>query len=298
MNYSLLRESRVVVLYEGRTYEFDAHANVSAGIEYQEYKVNRKTLHKRRNYPYSKVTAKNPASISLALNLTDNRLETKFFEWLGMGKLSEIFYLPEVSPLEPIFFEVYIITPGSILFTTSCFVSAIDFTLEKDVPLLNIAIEGANCQEVYNYPEPGSISQGNIVTFSPLRVNINNNEMPAVNGAGLSFQQQCEWREQRTIHDIGKIYTHKRAYVSEMNASATVNFNLVKHFSNAYVLNSEPEYDVPVTIFNKHICITFPNARITKRLSVADIYQISYDIIPMESSVDPVAIQFYGENKK
>lgn len=297
MRYSLLRESRVVIHYEGRAYEFDALSNVSAGIDYQEYKTTRKTLHKRRNYPLSKVVSKNPSDISLAVNLTDNQLEINFFRWLGLKEYgTHIMYLPDVSELTPVVFDMYIITKGSILRCKHCFVSAVDFTLEKAVPLLNIAIEGADVVEAYDYPDTGSLMQGNILTYSPLRVNINNNEMPALIGAGISFQQQCNWREQRTIHDIGKIYTHKTAIVSEMNASATINFNFANRFNRSTIIEDVPLYNIPVSLFNRHMSINFPNSKITKRLSVADVYSISFDVIPLEESEEPVTIQFFGEN--
>lgn len=297
MHYSLLRESRVVIQYEGRAYEFDALSNVNAGIDYQEYKTTRKTLHKRRNYPLSKVVSKNPSNISLAVNLTDNQLEINFFRWLGLQEYADsILFLPDTSELTPIMFDMYIITKGSILSCKNCFVSAVDFTLEKAVPLLNIAIEGADVSEVFDYPTAGSLLQGNILKYSPLRVSINNNEMPALIGAGISFQQQCNWREQRTIHDIGRIYTHKTAIVSEMNVSAAINFNLAHVSSRSTLITDAPAYNVPVVLFNRYITINFPNSKITKRLSVTDVYSVSYDVIPLEESEEPVTIQFFGEN--
>lgn len=296
MQYSLLRESRVVVIHDGRAYEFDALSNVSASIDYTEYKSNRKTLHKKRNYPLSKVTAKNTTSISLAVNLTDNLLEANFYRWLGLKEFGGFFYLPDSSDdLEPQYVEIYIISKGSIFNAKICYVSAVDFTLEKNVPLLNIAIESANCSEVNDYPLSASILQGNILTYSPLRIQVNNNEMPGVQGASVSLQQQCNWREQRTIHDLGTIYTHKKAIVSEMNASATINFNLV-HRVFGGLITEYPQYNVPVVIFNSHLAINFPSARITKRLTVSDIYTAAFDIIPMEYDGDPVTIKFFGEN--
>lgn len=296
MNYSLLRESRVVIHYDGRAYEFDALSNVSTNLDYQEYKVTRKTLHRKRNYSLSKVVAKNTSSISLAVNLTDNTLEKLFFDLLGFENYNGLYVLPMVpASLEPIYFDTYIITPSSILQIKNCFATAVDFTLEKAIPLLNIAAEGADCTPVTTYPTFGSIFQGNILDYSPLRVNVNNNEMPSVIGMGASFQQQCTWREQRTIHTIGTMYTNKKAYITDMNASASINFNYVNFSNSDTLINTEPEYAVPVRIFNSHLAINFPHSRITKRLSVTDVYSISYDVIPMESGTEPVTIQFFGE---
>lgn len=296
MKYSLLRESRVLVVYEGRVFEFDALSSLSANLDYQEVKMNRKTIHKKSNYPYSRVVSKNPTSISLAVNLTDNCLEENFFKWLGMEKLGTLLYMPFNSKIEPTYIDMYIITPdNSGLFIERCYVSFIDLTLEKSVPVLSISIEGANCKRIADYPSSGSLIQGNIVKTSPLWINVNNKDMPAVNGAGISFQQQCSWRDTRTLHDVGNMYYHKNAYINEMNASATLNFNLVENaFSST---NMDPEYYIPVSIYTKYLEINFPSSRIMKRLSVTDVYSLSMDIIPMEDSEDnPVTIKLFGVN--
>lgn len=296
MRYSLLRESRVLVVYEGRVFEFDALSSLSANLDYQEVKMNRKTIHKKSNYPYSRVVAKNPTSISLAVNLTDNCLEENFFKWLGMESLGSVLYMPFNSKVEPTYVDMYIISPdNSGLYIQKCYISFVDLTLEKSVPTLSISIEGSNCVRVADYPSTGSIIQGNIVKTSPLWIRVNNKDMPGVNGAGISFQQQCSWRDTRTLHDIGTMYHHKNAYINEMNASATLNFNLVEHAFDS--MSSEPEYNIPVSIYTKYLEINFPCSRIMKRLSVADIYGLSMDIIPMEDSGDtPVTIQLFGDN--
>lgn len=298
MNYSFLRESRVVVMYQGRAFEFDALSDISATLDYEEYKTTRKTLHKRRNYPISRIVAKNPSNISLAVNITDNFLEKNFFRWLGMKEYNGLLYLPFfASNFEPEYVDIYIISAGIIFYIKSCFVSTIDFTLDKSLPLLNISIEGADCSIVGSSPLSSSNTQGNVLPYSPLRVIINNNEMPAVIGTGISFQQQCSWRNTRTIHNISTIYTNKTAIVNEMNVSATINFNLVNRFKPASLMDEIPIMEAPVTIFNQYINIDFPNCRITKRLNVADIYSVSYDLVPLESANDPVTIKFYGENE-
>lgn len=296
MNYSLLRESKVIVVKNGRAFEFDALADISATLDYEEYKTTRKTLHKKRSYPISKVVAKNVTDVSLAVNLTDNFLESYFFTWLGMQNFNGLLSLPFfVEKMEPEYFDIYIVSTSNIFYLQHCFISAIDFTIEKSIPLLNLAMQASDCTLVRDYPVVGSIMQGNVLGYSPLRVNINNNEMPSVIGAGISLQQQCTWREDRTIHDINTINTTKRAYITEMNASATINFYLVNRFNTTNIIDEEPMFNVPVTIFNKYINVTFPCARITKRLTVADVYTVAYDILPTEQGDDPVTIKFYGE---
>lgn len=84
MLYSLMRESRVVIEYDGRAYGFDALSNYNAGTSYEEFKANRRTIHRRSNYAYSKITAQSPSSISLTLNFSSNALEGLFFRVDGV----------------------------------------------------------------------------------------------------------------------------------------------------------------------------------------------------------------------
>lgn len=295
MHYSLLREAKIVIFYNGRAFDFDAHANIGASLDFEEYKNNRRTLHRKSNYPVSKITTQNPVSVSLAINLTNNLLETAFFDWLGMENSGIVWSLPYAARAEPIRVDAYIVnTNGVNLYVENCFVSAIDFTLEKQMPLLNIIMEGAKMTKVNDYPAFGSLSQGSVLPYSPLRVTVNDQDLPGALGASVSFQQQCSWRDQRSLHDINSIYTHKRAYVSEMNASATVNLYLTQRFKTDKLINIDTEYNVPLKIFNKFVAINFPSTRISKRLDVSDVYTIAYDIIPMENS-ENVHITFIGD---
>ena len=114
MAYALLREARVVVFSKGRAYYFDALANVSTSLSYEEYKSNRRTIHYKTNYPTSRVTMQNPSTVSLAVNLTNNLLEANFFSWLGMEKQNSVFTLPYYSKLEPEFVDVYIVNKDGL----------------------------------------------------------------------------------------------------------------------------------------------------------------------------------------
>ncbi|MFP9048757.1 hypothetical protein, partial [Enterococcus faecalis] len=85
------------------------------------------------------------------------------------------------------------------------------------------------------------ITQGEVLPYSAPAVYTNSSPLPALISASMSFQQQCSWREDRNIFDINKIYTNKRAYVNEMNASATLAFYYVKRLVGDKFLNLDPE---------------------------------------------------------
>ncbi len=44
-------------------------------------------------------------------------------------------------------------------------------------------------------------------------------------------------------------------------------------------MNLDPETRTPLIIKNKYVSITFPLARISKRLNFSDLYQVEYDVI-------------------
>lgn len=195
-------------------------------------------------------------------------------------------------------FNIYIVNKdNNCVYFENCYVSTVDFSLDKNIPILNVGIESGKFSEVSTYREAASIIQGEVMSYSPVIASTNGSILPGLISASLSFQQQCSWREDKSVFDINKIYNNKRAYVTEMNASATISLYYLKRFAGDMVYNIEPETDVPLTIRNNNISIDFPSARITKRLEFSDVYRVEWDIIPTTSS-DPVRIDFFGEIKK
>ncbi|QXV84317.1 minor tail protein [Escherichia phage SelmaRatti] len=299
MFYSLMRESKIVIEYDGRGYHFDALSNYDVRTSYEEFKTLRRTVHRRTNYADSIINAQTPSSISLAVNFSNTLTEANFFEWLGFYRKGNTFLLPLYSSnIEPIMFNIYIVNKdNNCVYFENCYVSTVDFSLDKNIPILNVGIESGKFSEVSTYREAASIIQGEVMSYSPVIASTNGSILPGLISASLSFQQQCSWREDKSVFDINKIYNNKRAYVNEMNASATISLYYLKRFAGDMVYNIEPETDVPLNIRNNNISIDFPSARITKRLDFSDVYRVEWDIIPTASS-DPVRIDFFGEIKK
>lgn len=298
MYYSLMRESKVIVEYDGRAFHFDALSNYDIQTSYEEFKTLRRTVHRRTNYADSIINAQTPSSISLAVNFSNTLTEANFFEWLGFDRKGNTFLLPLYSSnIEPIMFNIYIVNKdNNCVYFENCYVSTVDFSLDKNIPILNVGIESGKFSEVSTYREGASIIQGEVMSYSPVIASTNGSILPGLISASLSFQQQCSWREDKSVFDINKIYNNKRAYVNEMNASATISLYYLKRFAGDMVYNIEPETDVPLNIRNNNISIDFPSARITKRLDFSDVYRVEWDIIPTASS-DPVRIDFFGEIK-
>ncbi|QHJ82337.1 MAG: hypothetical protein [Bacteriophage sp.] len=294
MKYSLIRESKVVMLYEGREYHFSALSNFNADTSYTEYKIQRKTLHARTSYADSKITEMNASSFSLTLNLTSNFLEFNMLEILGMERGDNAYFLPFTYNIEPKMVTLYVINPDNrcTLFE-NCFISNVDFSFSKQLPLLTIGIEAATFEPTNSFPNGFSLSQGSVLPTSPVSVFSNGKELPGLTDANFSFQQQCGWRYQRSLHDINRIYSNSRAIINEMNASANLNFYYVG-LGSTNIYSLEPEYGVPLSIQTKFVTVDFPSSRITKRLSHSDVYTLAYDIIPTLDS-DRVSITLNGE---
>lgn len=298
MAYSLMRESRVVVVYEGRAYGFDALANYNAETSFREYKTLRRTLHSRSNYSHSKITAQDPTSISLAVNFANGGIESNFFDWLGFSRTGSSISMPKTSNnIEPIMLQIFILTKGVCMQFDYCYVANIDFILENSVPVLNIGIESGKFTEIDQPLDSYTIDQGQVIPFSPLRVSSNGRELPGAISASMSFQQQCSWREDRNIFGIGNIYNNSRAVVNELNASALLSFYYIKPRDPESITVLDSNSSLDLIISNNHISVVFPQSRISKRLSMTDVFRVEYDIISTESS-DPVTINFLGENNK
>ena len=295
MLYSLMRESRVVIEYDGRAYGFDALSSYNAGTSYEEFKTNRRTIHRRTNYAYSKITAQSPSSISLTLNFSKNVLEALFFELLGFDKMGDIYLMPQYSNnIEPIMFSVYIINTNTSVRFDHCYATTCDFALDKNIPVLNVGIESGYFEEVGHPLNSYTLDQGEVMPFSLPQVSSNGRTLPGLMSAGLSFQQQGNWRTDRSLFDINKIYNNRRAIVTELNSSALVSMYYAKSLQIDSTHNITPDVGLPVQIRNKNIVVDFPSTRITKRLDLTVVYKIDYDIIPTEYS-DPVSIKLIGE---
>lgn len=300
MKYSLIRESKVVVEYQGRAFQFDALANLNADTSFEEYNTLRKTLHMHTNYADSKIVAKNVSNLSLTVNLTTNFLEGMFFEWLGMNRVNQTsrFLFPTVpNAVEPVFVTLYIINPNNrCTMYTHCLITSIDFNFNREVMVFQIGLEAGNFTPVTSFPDGFSLSQGAVMPYSPVRVSSNSQEIPGLIDASISVQQQCTWRYERSIHDVNSIYNNTRAYVNEMNMSANLNFYLVHRNATDATLGLDPVMAMPLTIATRYFTVDFPSTRVTKRLNHSDVYTISWDVIPQMARDNPT-ITFNGESK-
>lgn len=301
MSYSFLRESRLIIEFEGRRYGFSALSTMNYDSTMNEFKVNRKTLHRKSNYPVSIVTGYNPVTLSLILNFTDNGLESMFFEWLGMLRNNNTLYLPFTSSIEPVYITAYIqYESGAVFKLSPAFVTNVDFSLEKGVPELSIGIIASRLKQIRDTLPLPSLDQSEVSTVTPLLCSIDQVNLPSVRGSGLSFQQQCNWREDRSIHNIGTMQYPNRAVVDEMNFSANINMykrELPDRYEADFLKVDEPLYGSHIQIYNKKLLVDIPSARVTKRLTADELTSLSLDIIPMHDSTVPVSITFKNEEK-
>lgn len=299
MSYSFLRESRLIIEYEGRRYGFSALSNMNYDSTMNEFKVNRKTLHKKSNYPVSIVTGYNPVTLSLILNFSDNGLESMFFEWLGMERYDNALYMPFVSNTEPKYITAYIqYESGAIFKLSPAFVTNVDFSLEKGIPELSIGIIASRLVQLRDVLPIPSLDQSEVSTVTPLFCSLNEYNLPSVRGSGMSFQQQCNWRQDRSIQGIGTMHYPRRAIIDEMNFSANINMykrELPQRYEANFLTVDEPIYDAHIQIYNKKVLVDIPNARVTKRLTADELTSLSLDIIPMHNSEVPVSITFRNE---
>ncbi|ATS94099.1 minor tail protein [Pectobacterium phage DU_PP_V] len=289
MIYPILRESRVVIEYEGRAFTMDALSSFSGSTSYGEYKSLRKTIHNRSNYAYSKIVQQEPSSISIQTPFTMGGVEGLLLHLLGWDTDKIPYEMPKFNrSVTPKMFNIYLCFKElDYICFTNCYLSAMDIVLEKSVPSISLGFESGNFYEG-TYPPQGSMIQGDVMPFYPVSVLYDNTETPGLVSASISLQQQCEWIDNRSIHSIGTIYSNSQAYVRELNVSATVSTYMVSRLSGQSVLL--PEY-APITIRNNIFSLNIPLARITKRADFSDVFKLEYDIIPTEDS-DPVTISF------
>lgn len=297
MSYSFLRESKIIIEYQGRRYGFSALSTMNYDTTMAEYKVSRRTVHGKGNYPVSIVTGFNPVTLSLIVNFTENSLESMFFEWLGMKRDGNTLILPFFSGLEPTYIKVYIqYQSGAIFELSPAYVANADFSLEKGIPELSVGIIATKVEQLRELLPSPAIDQTEVSPVSPLFCTLNGVNLPSVRGSGLSFQQQCSWREERSIYEIGNMQYSKRAVINEMNFSA--NINMYKRelpgsrIEENFLKIDEPLYGSHIQIYTSKILVDIPSARVTKRLTADEALSLSLDIVPMHNSEAPVSITF------
>jgi hypothetical protein len=291
--YVIKKESVVTLEYDGDFFILDALGSYTYSQTYVRNSNSRKTLHKKVSTPLTIVSGKNPGTSSMQVNSTDSYIESVLLTLVGLSNDRKAWWLPDELPIEPTYFNLYIVNQGSTVKLENCAVSSLDLSLNKQSTLsFSIGMEFSNIV-LDSEDVQSSTYQGNAhPETSELSVEVESIDLyssvwlPSLRSVSFSLQQDFSWRNDNSIHTLHKMYVPTKAIVSDF----LVNTIIAVYAKTDKVL---PEITTHADITIKYgsiLTIIISNATITKRYEVSEVLGLQYDLSLQENS--SVAVEY------
>lgn len=290
MSYTLLRECSIVLFYKDKGYRFDALSDVGFSQTYSRKTGTRKTLHSKAAKPNTIVSSKNVANFNMSVVGTDTFMEAVFFDLLGMEYLGHYKYrYQSYNNISPETCEIYIINNNEIFRASPAVIESIDIPLAiQSSGTMTVAFSAGNIERVTDLPlASGLNTQGAVLKPTPVQFKYNNLVNSSIINAGVSLKQEVRWREDKSLHDIGSIYSHKHPILVDTSISATV----TTHLRANNRTDSKPEIR-DVELYQACTYIHFKDALVTKRIEPEDIFLEAYDVALTENT--DVIVEYGG----
>lgn len=291
MSYTLIRECTIVLYYKGKGYRFDSLSNFSFSQTFSRTNTPRQTLHSKTAKPLTIANSRSPASFSATVLATNTYSERVFFELVGMEPQSVTdFVYPDSIDIQPEECEIYVVNDSVIFRLDKAHIQNVDILFALDSPLaLNVAFTAASLDRVRTLPlGSGLIEQGDPLKPSSIQLYMNNRLVSNVVNAGTTIQQTVNWRNDQSLHDIGKIYDNRVATLSNMSFTATITTYLTKNIQTP----DEP-FLTNVRIAQSGVLYDMRNVLAIKRFTPEDIFQESFDIALTEDT-ERVVVEYGG----
>jgi hypothetical protein len=220
--------------------------------------------------------------MSLDVLATSGAPEAILLELLGLTKAQDTYSLPEELATEPTYFSVYLVAPTTVTKFTNCVLTTNDFFCGKSQSLIfKVSFDFTSVEKDAELPTPAStISQGSSDSETrAVSLVLGGDTLPGTQSASISFQQSIDWREGRSLFDIGNIYHYKKAVISDM----PVNVVLTVYTKTDYPI---PKYqkDVNLIVHYGNIQLIITDAIASLRDVVGDVFSTQIDITLQEHS--------------
>ncbi|CAL9968842.1 base plate tail tube protein [Vibrio phage D260] len=296
MSRQLLRNSRVVIQYNERVYTLSALSQFSANTSLGEVTQRRKTLFSNTTKQHTHTDRINSTTTSLEVYLTDNYIESLFFELVGLDSAyGQRNYLPSSVDTNTKLFSMYIINEDSIMYSENNYVQSVDISLAKaSILSLSVDISSANLKRVqFNKlleAPTAPLNQGNILPPSPLLLKTGDVTWNTIKSATISLQQEADWINNKSLFDIGSpnIYEVTKAATSDIIVSATIQTN---YDTESSIFNEAVFQDL--LLGTKDFGLIVENARIIHNLDIQPVYGNRLDVSIAEESNDTYF--YFGE---
>lgn len=292
MSRQLLRKSKVVIKYRGRVYELSALSQFSASTSLGEVTQRRKTLFSNTPKQYTHTDRINSTSTTLEVYLTDNYLESVFFELVGLDRdAGSRAFLPQAVNVDTRVFSMYIVNEDSTMYSEHNYVKSIDISLSKaSILSLSIDIDSANLVPLGRQGTIGSEIQGTPLGPAPLNLTLDKKSWNTIKSASISIQQEAGWIDNKSLFSAHTTDTYKytKARTSDLTISATIQTN---YETTSSIFNEAVYQDI--LIAKGTFGLIIENARVVHNLDIQPIYGNRLDISVAELSGDTYF--YFGE---
>lgn len=291
MSYTLIRDCVVLLYYKDRGYRFDALSDFQFSQTFSRNTIQRKTLFSKVAKPVTLANTRNPGSFSMTVLATNTFNEGVFFELAGMTTPGTGRYtFPDKLAVSPEFCELFVLHENNIFRMSRAALQSIDVSLTLNSSLgFSVAFTGGELERVRSLPlASGVLEQGAPIKPSPIQFYMQNRLFSNIINAGLNIQQQINWRNDRSLHDIGRIYSNTKAVLTEANLTTAI----TTHLNNRVKTSDEP-FISDIAIQKSNFRLSMENCLVIKRFTPEDIFQESFDIALTEQT-DKIFVDYGG----
>ena len=288
----LLRESTVVIDYNGRALELKALSSISGSSSLGQATDRRKTLFANSPKQYNITNKVNPTQINLSVPVTEGFPEALFLDLVGMSGETGSYVAPVTISTQPKICGITLINSDSVMRADNCFVESVNVSLSKaSILTLDVVLSAATL--IPSEPQLRDISaqsQGSIVSPASLLLTVGSEDYPSLISATISIQQEAEWVDDKNLFSVNssEVYTHTKAQTNDLIISSTVVGNYL-----AYNTKTNDATDEDILICKGDFSFYINNARIVHNLDLQSIYQYRLDISYTELSGE--AKFYFGE---
>ena len=283
--FNFLRESAVHLVIGSNRHQIKVTPELSFNQTFAEDAYEEKTLHDQtKMFQGTSITKANPANFSFATCLTKEKDES-----IVKSLLTDY----DTSSGEQLLqsFDMYIVTGESTFKIEGCVITSGEFSLAKNQPLmLTVSGAGQKLSRVGNasFSLPGNLVSSSATrtpTLSLLDVEVDGSDVPNLQAATLSVQNNINWTPFETLQNSLNVTSASNAmYPTTYSLSDRVVSGNITQFFTSNNSSTAQTFDTSSTVAIKTLVdgATFLNANLstcmfTKRTSQGEVFTQTFD---------------------
>lgn len=272
--YIFLRETKVLLEYGDRFIYLDTTADISCDQTFKETSIARRTLHNKNHFfKHKKLRANNTISGNISLYITKTKQELLFLELAGWTNYGNGFSYPDFESVIPETFNLYLVNGLKSYKLNNCIITSIDLSMNKTFcGAFTVGFDASSLEEVSE--SPTLHAQGLHLDVTPIVTKLGSQEVQAIS-AGVTFTRSITYLNSETIHNSSELLESTRAIITDANFSINL---------NTYTVDTSIDKIDHFRVSQGGLYLELDNALITKRNTISEVYQNSFDISPTNTT--------------